>query len=162
MDLLQQLQRELGARSDERFLDAALTAVRSSARSDELRQVASWALAGAMQRDQETSYGLLQMLAGAAMARARLLAAPVATAVDESALLAALTGLQDRLDAGLERTRALDEFALLGAQLLASALPRYFDMRLRSDPDDTVFYWASGVLALKQGASAAGDPAHLL
>lgn len=162
MDLLVTVQRELDAAEDERFLDAALAGVRASSSSDELREVARWALERAQQREQAASYGLLQMLAGAAVARARVLATPVEAAADESALLGALTALQDQLDAGLDRTLGLDEFALLGAQLLTTELPRYFDMRLRSDPDDTVFYWASGVMALKQGAAAVDPAARLV
>ena len=152
MDLLIQLQQEFDVRPGQDFLDHALATVKTSGHGSTLREVAGWALSSAGQRGADESYGLLQMLAGAASARARLLAEPVEPVTDEGTLLGALCALQDRLDAGLDRRRALDDFALLGAQLLVTPLPRYFDMRLRTDPDDTVFYWASGAMALKQGS----------
>jgi hypothetical protein len=101
------------------------------------------------------------MRAGAAGARAAhtagggdQIASPAGTA-DEVALLVALHALQDRLDAGAKAGPLLDEFARLGARLLGARSLPSIDMRVRTDPDDTVFYWTSGVVALGRGSGDA-------
>jgi len=147
--------------SGHEFLDQALAWVRSEAAIEQLRAVAVWADAAALARPESARYGLLRMLAGAAAARAARdesgaeRSRSVAGAADEAALLDALHALQDRLDAGAKAGPLLDEFARLGARLLGARSLPSIDMRVRTDPDDTVFYWTSGVVALGRGSGDA-------
>lgn len=118
-----------------------------------LRELAGWAMAASPPFEEDQRWGALHMLAGAAAARAAALATPPAAEGSEAGLLAACNDLQAELDAGLARAQALDAFAALGAWLLAHARSRYLDMKVRTDDDDTVFFWVSGVMALREQLS---------
>jgi len=149
-DATQPLASQLDALPAEELLSRALETVAAQDQTVPLRALATWALAQAARYQEDQRYGVLHMVAGAATARAMQIEAPPADEGSEAGVVAALNDLQQHIDAGQGTEAALTDFAALGAWLLAHASSRYLDMKVRTDPDDTVFFWTSGVMALRQ------------
>ncbi|MBI4815813.1 MAG: hypothetical protein HY791_06135 [Deltaproteobacteria bacterium] len=125
-------------------LDLAFDWISSQSSPTELGALAEWALDRALEDVESDRYGIWHMVAGAAKLRIAQLRG--GASLSPELLISGLGALQDRIDDGLSPSRGLGEF---GELIGATELSEYLDMRLRTEPDDTVFFWTSGACAFQ-------------
>lgn len=117
--------------------DDALTAVAAALRTEERAH-----------KDEERGAAARMGLGASLARRAQLRGDAAGGSVDD--VVAALNALAAEPDEEAREAR----FAPLGAYLLARDVPAYVDMRVTTDPDDTVFSWTSGAMALRTSLAA--------
>jgi hypothetical protein len=145
---LAELRDAVDALAAEAVFERGLAAVAAELDPGALTDFAAWALEKARALGLDQRYGVLLMLAAAATAKAS--GAGAIAPVDERTLLARLNAIQAAIIDGQQPPAALAAFAPLGNVLLFGDCDPFLDMKVDTTHDDTVFFFASGVLALRR------------